>query len=130
MRKVPVISIVDDDLSFRDATRRLVKSLGYGAHTFASAEEFLQSDRVNDTSCLILDVNMPGLSGLELQSHLLAQGNHTPVIFITAIPEKSIQAQALRAGAVGFLGKPFKEESLIGHLNVALKSPNGGVSEL
>ena len=119
-----MISIVDDDPSFRDATRRLVKSLGYGADTFASAEDFLQSDRVNDTSCLILDVNMPGLSGIELQSHLTAQGNRTPIIFITAAPEETIRAKALKAGAIGFLSKPFKEECLIDHLDAALKSRN------
>jgi FixJ family two-component response regulator len=129
LRKVPMISIVDDDRSFRDATRRLVKSLGYRADTFASAEEFLQSDRVNDTSCLILDVNMPGLSGIELQSQLVAQGNFTPIIFITAVPEKRMRDKAFKAGAVGFLSKPFKEECLINHLDVALKSNNGEGSE-
>jgi FixJ family two-component response regulator len=120
-----MISIVDDDQSFRDATKRLVKSLGYRADTFASAEEFLQSDRVNDTSCLILDVNMPGLGGIELQSQLVAQGNFTPIIFITAVPEKRMRDKAFRAGAIGFLSKPFKEECLINHLDVALKSNNG-----
>ena len=121
MRKIPLISIVDDDQSFRDATRRLLKSIGYRADTFASAEEFLQSDRVKDTSCLILDVNMPGLGGIELQRQLVAQGNFTPIIFITAVPEERTQAKAIKAGAVGFLSKPFKEECLIDHLNVALK---------
>jgi FixJ family two-component response regulator len=129
LRKVPLISIVDDDQSFRDATRRLVKSLGYRADTFASAEEFLQSDRVSDTACLILDVNMRGLSGIDLQSHLIAQANLTPIIFVTAIPEERIQAKAIKAGAVGFLSKPFKEESLINHLNVALKGNSGAGSE-
>jgi FixJ family two-component response regulator len=98
-----------------------LKSIGYRADTFASAEEFLQSDRVKDTSCLILDVNMPGLGGIELQRQLVAQGNFTPIIFITAVPEERTQAKAIKAGAVGFLSKPFKEECLIDHLNVALK---------
>jgi FixJ family two-component response regulator len=120
-----MISIVDDDQSFRVATRRLVKALGYQTDTFASAEDFLKSDRINDTSCLILDVNLPGLSGIELQSQLVARGNFTPIIFITAVPEERIQAKALKAGAVGFLSKPFKEESLIDHLNVALKNNKG-----
>ena len=115
-----MISIVDDDRSLREATKGLVRSFGYGADTFASAEEFLQSDRLNDTSCLILDVNMPGLSGIELQNQLIAQGNRMPIIFITAVPEASTRDKALKAGAVGFLSKPFREEWLINHLDVAL----------
>ncbi len=97
-----------------------MRSFGYGADAFASAEEFLQSDRLNDTSCLILDVNMPGLSGIELQKQLIAQGNRMPIIFITAVPEASTREKALKAGAVGFLSKPFREEWLIDHLDVAL----------
>src|SRR6186713_2324561 len=116
-----MISIIDDDPSVRDATRRLVKSLGYPARTFASAEDFLQSDGVNGTDCLILDVNMPGLSGIELQSRLVAQGNATPIIFISAASDATVQATALNAGAIGFLSKPFKEERLVEHLDVALK---------
>jgi FixJ family two-component response regulator len=120
LSKVPMISIVDDDRSLREATKGLVRSFGYGADAFASAEEFLQSDRVNDTSCLILDVNMPGLSGIELQRQLIEQGNRMPIIFITAIPEETTRAKALDAGAVGFLSKPFREEWLIDRLDVAL----------
>jgi len=93
-----MISIVDDDRSLREATKGLVRSFGYGADAFASAEEFLQSDRVNDTSCLILDVNMPGLSGIDLQKQLIAQGNRMPIIFITAAPEESTRDKALKAG--------------------------------
>ena len=122
LQKAPMISIVDDDESFRDAAGRLVKSLGYAAHTFASAEDFLQSGRIDDTACLILDVNMPGVSGIALQNHLHAQGNLTPIIFVTAHPGAAIQAQALKGGAVGFLSKPIKEECLINHLDMALKS--------
>ena len=106
-----------------------MKSLGYRAGTFASAEEFLQSERVSDTACLILDVNMPGLSGIELQTQLVARGIFTPVIFVTAVPEERIRVKAIKAGAVGFLGKPFKEESLINHLNVALKGNSDAGSE-
>lgn len=116
-----MISIIDDDRPFREATRRLVQSLGYAAVTFASAQEFLQSDRVDSSACLILDVKMPGLSGIELQSHLIAQGNRTPIIFITSVSEEAVHARAIEAGAVGFLTKPFKEEHLIGHLASALK---------
>jgi FixJ family two-component response regulator len=118
-----MISIVDDDSSVREATKGLVRSLGYGAAAFASAEDFLQSDHVNDTACLITDVQMPGLSGVELQSRLIAQGNCTPIIFITAFPEERIRTRALEAGAVGFLSKPFDEDRLIEYIHAAL---NGG----
>jgi FixJ family two-component response regulator len=121
-----MISIIDDDPSFRDATRRLVKSFGYPARAFASAEDFLQSDGIKGTDCLILDVNMPGLSGIELQSRLSALGNSAPIIFITAVPDATIRANAFKAGAIGFLSKPFREESLIEHLEVALKSCGDG----
>jgi FixJ family two-component response regulator len=120
--KVPVISVVDDDQSMRDATGRLVRSLGFNVATFASAEDFLESARVGDTSCLITDVQMPGLSGVELQSRLIADGRHMPIIGITAHPEESIRTQMLEAGAVGFLHKPFKDECLINCLATALKS--------
>lgn len=120
MPQVPVISILDDDESVREATKGLVRSLGYKAVTFASAEEFLQSDRLRDTSCLISDVEMPGVSGVELQERLTAAGNRTPIVFITAFPDERIRARALAAGACGFLSKPFSDESLIGCLNEAL----------
>jgi FixJ family two-component response regulator len=115
-----MISIVDDDESVREATKGLVRSLGYTAATFASAEDFLQSNQVNDTSCLITDVQMPGLSGVELQSQLIAQGNSTPMIFVTAFPEERTRARALKAGAIGFLTKPFNEERLIEYIHAAL----------
>ena len=85
-----MISIVDDDESVREATKGLVRSLGYVAATFASAEEFLNSDRVNDTSCLITDVQMPGLNGIELQSRLTAMGRRIPIIFVTAFPQERL----------------------------------------
>ena len=122
MLKVPVISVVDDDQSMRDATGRLVRSLGFAVATFASAEDFLASARVDDTLCLITDVQMPGLSGVELQSRLIADGRHMPIIGITAHPEESIRTQMLEAGAVGFLNKPFNDECLITCLATALKS--------
>jgi FixJ family two-component response regulator len=115
-----MISIIDDDESVRDATKGLLRSLGYGASAFASAEDFLRSGRIDDTSCLITDVQMPGMSGVELQSLLIAQGNRTPVIFMTANPEQAIRAVAMNAGAVGVLSKPFKEQSLIDCLSTAL----------
>ena len=117
----PVISIIDDDPSVRQATDGLVRSLGYRSATFASAEDFLQSDRINDTSCLITDVQMRGgLSGVELQSVLNARGSRVPIIFITALPEYRIRRSVLEAGAIGFLSKPFNEANLIEHLQAAL----------
>jgi FixJ family two-component response regulator len=115
-----LISIIDDDEAMREATKGLIRSLGYQAATFASAEEFLQSDGVGNTSCLIADVQMPGLSGIELQRDLIARGIKMPTIFITAFPEERTRLRALEAGAFGYLGKPFSEESLLKCLNSAL----------
>jgi FixJ family two-component response regulator len=115
------ISIVDDDEELREATKGLVRSLGYAAATFGSAEEFLNSERRHDTSCVIADVQMPGLSGVEMQRQLIAEGNRLPMIFVTAFPEDRIRASAMEAGAVGFLSKPCNEEHLIGCLDSALK---------
>jgi FixJ family two-component response regulator len=129
LQKVPVISIIDDDESVRGATRSLVRSLGFTAHTFASAEDFLQSPRVNDSSCVITDVQMPGLSGVELQSRLLAQGCRIPIIFITAFPDENVEARAMKAGAICFLSKPFDGSTLIKYLDVALKRQAGGTAE-
>jgi FixJ family two-component response regulator len=122
LQKVPVISIVDDDASIRDAMKCLVRSLGYVTAAFASAEEFLQSERLHDTSCLITDVLMPGLSGLELQKRLIDEGRRMPVIFITAFPDEGIRNRAMEAGACGFLKKPFDEQSLLGCIDRALAS--------
>jgi len=95
-----MISIVDDDQAVREATKGLVRSLGYCTSTFSSAEEFLESDRLHDTSCLITDLNMPGLNGVELQSRLLADGYRMPIIFITAFSEETARARAMKAGAI------------------------------
>jgi FixJ family two-component response regulator len=116
----PVIAIVDDDESFRHATISFIRSLGYSAAAFPSADAFLNANVVNNTDCLITDVQMPGMSGIELQSHLIAQGHRVPVIFVTAFPETQARSRALRAGAIGFLGKPFGDENLISCLNKAL----------
>jgi FixJ family two-component response regulator len=114
-----VISIVDDDEAVRESTEGLVRSLGYLAATFSSAEEFLSSERLHDTSCLITDLQMPGLSGVELQRRLIAGGHHMPIIFITAFPEESVRARAMEAGAVCFMSKPYSEDRLIGCLDMA-----------
>jgi FixJ family two-component response regulator len=122
MSKPIMISIVDDDLLVREATADLVSSLGYQALTFQSAEEFLQTGQANQTSCLITDLQMPGLSGLELQERLGAQGCGVPIIFITAFPKDSVRQRALAGGAVAFLSKPYKEEMLIEALRLALNN--------
>ena len=116
----PVIAIVDDDESFRQATLSFIRSLGYSAAAFPSADAFLNSNAVENTDCLITDVQMPGMSGLELQSYLIAQGHRVPVIFVTALPEMAARGHALQAGAIGFLGKPFGDQKLISCLNKAL----------
>jgi FixJ family two-component response regulator len=117
----PAVTIIDDDESVRIATKSLLRSLGYAVYTFTSAEDYLRSPRVNDTSCLIADVQMPGMTGTELQRHLLSQGRRTPMIFITAYPEEKIRARVLEAGAVAFLSKPFDEQTLTACLDQALK---------
>ena len=119
-----LLAEIPTDESVRQATSALVRSLGYAVATFASAEDFLESNRVDGTSCLITDVQMPGLSGVELQSRLIADGRCMPIIGVTAYPEDSIRIQMLRAGAVGFLSKPFNDECLIDCLTTALKSRN------
>jgi FixJ family two-component response regulator len=117
---MPIIAIVDDDDSFRHATMSFIRSLGYAVAEFASAEAFLKSDRLAEADCLISDVQMPGMNGVELQGKLIAQGYHLPIIFMTAFPEIRARAQALAAGAIGFLAKPFNDEVLITCLSKAL----------
>src|SRR3979490_713891 len=99
---VPVISVIDDDASVRAALNNLLKSLGYVVYVFPSAEDFLQSAQLNDSWCVIADVRMPAMSGVELQSRLRAQGSRLPFVFITAVPEDSARARALDDGAICF----------------------------
>ncbi|WP_299638422.1 response regulator [Devosia sp.] len=122
LSRVPTVSIVDDDDSVRGATARFVRLHGFLVHAFASAEEFLQSAVVDETACLITDVQMPGMSGYELQRRLIADGRRIPVIFITAFPQEGSRAKALKAGAIGFLTKPFDGNTLIGRLREAMKT--------
>ena len=117
-----MISIIDDDESMRGALKSLVASLGLKAHAFASAEQFLQSPRLDDTACLITDLQMPGLTGIELQQSLLAQDRHIPIIFVTAFPEERMRARAMEAGALGFLGKPFDSSTLVELIDQAVES--------
>ena len=120
MPKVPLISIVDDDALARDGIRELIESLGYRTTTFESAEHFLRSGMVAETACLITDMQMPGLNGLELQEALQSQGHQTPVIVITAYPNDKHRTRALENEAVGYLSKPFDEQTLIECLTVAI----------
>jgi FixJ family two-component response regulator len=120
-----VITIVDDDESMREALKSLMRSVGFRAETFASGEEFLNSNRLRDTACLILDLQMPGISGLELQNRLAASQNRVPVVFITAHGNEEDRKRALQAGAVDFLRKPFSEEALLDAVHVALEMSQG-----
>jgi FixJ family two-component response regulator len=123
-----MISIIDDDASVRTATDNLLKSLGYVVLTFESAEEFLRSDCLDDTSCVIADVNMPAISGVELLILLRTQGKRVPFIFITAFPDERVRATALAAGAIGFLTKPFDRGNFIQCIELALR-PDAGSSD-
>ena len=114
-----LISIVDDDESVRRTTKLLVESFGYRAAVFESAESFLKSDQLYDTSCLVVDVQMPGMNGLQLQSHLAAEGCFIPIIFITAYGDQESRRRALQAGAVAFLDKPFSDQQLLKNIRSA-----------
>src|SRR5262249_31588586 len=111
--EVPVISIIDDDASVRTATARLLRSMGFSAYAFASAKEFLSSPQLSETSCVIADVQMPGMTGVELQDYLIAHDHGMPVIFITAFPHDRVRERAINAGAICFLSKPFDEARLL-----------------
>jgi FixJ family two-component response regulator len=124
--KLPkLISIVDDDESIRRTTKLLIESFGFRAGVFKSAEEFLKSDDLNSTSCLIVDVQMPGMDGLQLQSQLAAMGRGLPVIFITAYNSNESRRRAMRAGAVAFLGKPVSDDQLFQAIRSALRDEDG-----
>ena len=120
MRETALISIVDDDESMREAIQSLLRSVGFRAKTFASGEQFLQSDQIENTACLILDVRMPGMSGLDLQRRLMATQCRIPIVFVTAHGEEEALSRALQEGAVDFLLKPFSEEALLNAIQVAL----------
>jgi FixJ family two-component response regulator len=115
------ISIVDDDESIREALKSLMRSARYDVEAFASAEEFLASERLNDTACLILDVNLPGMSGFELQNRLNSERRAIPMIFITAHADDASRQRALKSGAIDFLGKPVRCEPLFKAIHSALE---------
>jgi FixJ family two-component response regulator len=126
MAESPLIVIVDDDESIRDALTSLLHSVGWRAGGFASAEAFCQSGQVHTMACLLLDVQLPGVSGLELQRQLRSSQARMPIIFITAHGNEAIRAQALQAGAVAFFAKPFDDTALLKAIHAALAPDSGG----
>jgi FixJ family two-component response regulator len=119
----PLISVVDDDHSVRESLARLIRSLGFGVQVFGSAEEFLKADLSREPDCLILDIRMPGMNGLELHRQLSAADRDLPVIFITAHgSDAEVRARAICAGAVDYLLKPLKEEEVLKAIDTALSS--------
>jgi FixJ family two-component response regulator len=121
MPNIPLISIVDDDDSLRGSLENLIRSAGFRAEGFSSAEAFLRSNRMHETACLILDVRMPGMSGFELQRLMAAANAHLPITFISAHADDDPRTRALEAGAVAFLYKPSYEEELLSAIDLALK---------
>ena len=122
LSNIPMISIIDDDELVRDAVKGLVRSLGYAAAEQASAEDYLRSNEHGTSSCPITDIQMPGMSGADLQAQLIGEGNFTPIIFMTAFDNENIRARVLEAGAFGYLKKPFDENDLVQCLENALKT--------
>jgi FixJ family two-component response regulator len=117
----PTVFVVDDDPSVRKALRRLIRSAGLNVEVFASAEEFLDFERYDGPACLVLDIQMPGLSGLQLQEQLATSGSHLPIIFITAYEDANVRARALDQGAARFLEKPFDDEVLLDAIRSATR---------
>jgi FixJ family two-component response regulator len=114
-----IVCVVDDDSLIRDSTQRLIHSFGFRAEAFASAEEFRRAGYLEEAACLILDVRMPGMSGIELQRQLASRHREIPIIFITAYEDEVVRAQAIREGAVAVLIKPFSEEVLLDAIHMA-----------
>jgi FixJ family two-component response regulator len=116
----PVIAVIDDDASVRRALQRLLQSAGFTVETFATAREFLEADNWAQTDCLVLDVHLPGMSGLQFQDYLAASGVSIPIVFITAYDDVSTRERVNRAGAVGYLRKPFDQDTLIAAIRRAI----------
>jgi FixJ family two-component response regulator len=116
----PLISVVDDNDSVRESLKGLIRSVGFAVEDFPSAEKFLNSNHLYDTHCLILDVRMPGMGGLELQRRLVKSNRNIPIIFITAHGDEAARSQALKDGAADYLFKPFSEQALLNAINAAL----------
>lgn len=120
-RNRPVVSVVDDDESLRRSLRNLLRSVGFGVETFASAEEFLRSAQPENTGCLVLDLRMTGMSGLDLFRHLAVADSRIPVVILTAHGDEETRRQSLQAGAVAFLDKPFHSDALLDAVRAALR---------
>jgi FixJ family two-component response regulator len=118
----PLLSVVDDDESIRESLPDLIKEFGFAARAFSSAEEFLSSDSVDETSCLILDIAMPSMSGPELYQELKRRGEEIPIIFITGQKDETLRARVLEQGAKGFLLKPFSDAALLAAIKTALQT--------
>jgi FixJ family two-component response regulator len=125
LARIPTICIVDDDASVRNAFGSLARSLGLDAYLFAYARELLDSPRLHDTSCIIADIQMPGMSGLELQRLLQMMSLNVPMIFITAYPDEQVRDQAFSAGAVGFFDKPFDGAAMVACIERAIGGNDG-----
>jgi FixJ family two-component response regulator len=121
MGKRSLVSVVDDDESVRESLPDLLREFGFAAQAFSSAEAFLASDVVNETSCLLLDIAMPGMSGPELQQELLRRRQEIPIVFITANGDKTVRPRLLAQGAVECLFKPFSDAALLDALNAAVR---------
>jgi FixJ family two-component response regulator len=122
MPKVSLVSVVEDDQFFRESMRRLIRSLGYGVEAFPSATDFLASPHLGETACLIADVHMPTMTGLELHRRLIEMGHPIPTILVTAYPDNDVRARALKDGVVCYLRKPVDERHLVECLRAALHS--------
>jgi FixJ family two-component response regulator len=123
-----LISVVDDDESTRKSTTLLIESFGFQAAGFESAESLLKSGQLHQTSCLIVDVQMPGMNGLQLQRYLAASGYRLPIIFITAYDNKESRQQAMQAGAIAFLSKPFNDKHLLQTIRATLRDDESSVT--
>ena len=131
MANPPLISVVDDDNSVRESLQSLMRSVGFAVKVFGSAEEFLNWDHLQDTDCLILDVRMQGMSGIELQRYLMARHYEVPIIFITAhASEKELRSRALSNGAVDYLAKPLTEDTLLNAVHLALNRKDNRQSKV
>ncbi len=120
-RDRPAVSVVDDDASLRRSLGNLLRSVGFGVETFASAEEFLRSARRENTRCVVLDLGLTGMSGLDLLRHLTVADSHIPVVILTAHGDEETRRRSLRAGAVAFLDKPFRSAALLDAVRAALR---------
>jgi FixJ family two-component response regulator len=125
-RLAPIVAVVDDDLSVRRGMERLLRSGGYQVRTFASAAEFRASDRVEPIACLVLDVRMPGASGLDLQEMLRTEERDLPIVFISGHGDIAVVVRAMKGGAVDFLAKPFEDQELFGAIEQAIARRGGG----